>query len=82
MPSVSTDCPINFGYQKSKTVFKWPTKEEEFILATSFGLGEANCEQRGPDQEIVFFVVRSLHNKPTPQTVTGLKIESKWKKIT
>jgi hypothetical protein len=44
LPSVSTECPINFGYQKSKTVFKWPTKEEDFILGTSFGLGEANCE--------------------------------------
>ena len=49
VPFVSTKCPINFGYQKSKTVFKWPTKEEDFILDTSFGLGEVNCELCGPD---------------------------------
>ena len=49
VPFVSTKCPINFGYQKSKTVFRWPTKEEDFILDTSFGLGEVNCELCGPD---------------------------------
>lgn len=49
IPFMSNKCPISFGYQKSKTVFKWPTKEEEFILDTSFGLSEANCELYGPD---------------------------------
>jgi hypothetical protein len=51
MPSLTTECSTNSGYQKSKTDFRWPTKEEGFILATSFGLSEANCERFGPDQE-------------------------------